>query len=95
MVYLCGGADYRHDKKFDAYTADDDWMQQLVHGKTTRVAEYDDDDPNPTPHDTHNWDAHVDDSSLLQRRTRADSGGAWSARFCSRMFGTGSVISRA
>ncbi|KAL5220091.1 hypothetical protein ABZP36_024804 [Zizania latifolia] len=98
MVYLCGGADYRHDKKFDAYTADDDWMQQLVHGKTTRVVEYDDDDdddPNPTPHDTHNWEAHVDDLSLLQRRTGADGGGAWPTRFCSRMFGTGSVSSRA
>ncbi|KAL5231434.1 hypothetical protein ABZP36_030210 [Zizania latifolia] len=106
MVCLCGGADYRHDKKFDAYTADDDWMQHLVHNKTTRVAEYDEDDgnvnddndddePNHPPH-THSWDAHVNDLSPLQRGTGADGGGgAWPAKFCSRMFGTGSVSSRA
>ncbi|KAF0900830.1 hypothetical protein E2562_035466 [Oryza meyeriana var. granulata] len=104
IVCLCAGADYRHDKKFDAYTADDDWMQQLVHsGKTTarvEVAEYDDDNcPNhPPPHTgTHSWvDAHVDDLSLLPRRTGTNGGhGAWPARFCSRMLGAVSVSSRA
>uniref|UniRef100_A0A0E0LY45 ENTH domain-containing protein n=1 Tax=Oryza punctata TaxID=4537 RepID=A0A0E0LY45_ORYPU len=92
MVCLCAAADYRHDKKFDAYTADDDWMQHLVHsgGKTTTttttlaVPEYDDDDnddncPNHPPHThtgTQSWDAHVHDLSLLQRRTGTDGAAA-------------------
>ncbi|XP_006660406.2 epsin-3-like [Oryza brachyantha] len=92
MVCLCAGADYRHDKKFDAYTADDDWMQQLVHSKTTsreEVAEYDDDDDDECPNDphTHSWDANIGDLSLLPRRT-GTGGGAWSARFCTRMLGS-------
>lgn len=68
MVCLCAAAaDYRHDKKFDAYTADDDWMQHLQVHNTTTTLEYDDDDdhdhdcPNHPPLTTpRSWDAHDD-----------------------------------
>ncbi|KAL6646408.1 hypothetical protein ACP70R_018016 [Stipagrostis hirtigluma subsp. patula] len=93
MCFTCASdADYRHDKKFDAYTADDDyWM--MNNGKSgskwpATVEEdhrHDEDDNSiatdqPPPAADDAWpDAHFDDS--------AAGSGSWSARLYTTMLG--------
>ncbi|TVU04453.1 hypothetical protein EJB05_47563 [Eragrostis curvula] len=88
-------ADYRHDKKFDAYTADDDWTKQQTKWPandwtkqtkwpaTVDEQHHDDDDQDYHQLVDDAWDAHL------------DSSGSWSARFYSTMLGISSNSSRA
>lgn len=77
LVCLSVDADYRHDKKFDAYTADDDWSMHLA--STSKAAKWwppatvDEDDDIPTNQLTedddpanpipHSWDARFEDTT--------------------------------
>ncbi|XP_062192651.1 uncharacterized protein LOC133896144 [Phragmites australis] len=89
MCLTCASdADYRHDKKCDAYTADDDW-NKTKWPATVDEHHHDDDDEDDNGHQLIDdaWDAHLDDSSS----------GSWPARLYSTMLGLGatSIGSRA